>query len=88
LANNTKNALGLKDQHMTFFVSHAAIDEKHAADVEKIVALVCKNEADWKAVDTGMVDTLNMAINIFEEIYQVVAVSDPEETYAKFLAQI
>lgn len=86
LASGTKSSLGLSDSHMTFFVSHAAIDEKHAADVEKIVALVCKDAKDWAAVEDGMVTSLNLAVEIFAQIYQTVT-STPG-VYADFLKSL
>jgi hypothetical protein len=85
LAGETQKSLGLKDHQMTFFVSHSKIDEKHANDVEKVIKHVCQTEADWKAVETGMIDTLNMAIKIFEEILTVTKESASVD-YVKFLA--
>jgi hypothetical protein len=70
LAGKTKAALELSDRQMSFFVSHAEIDEKHARDVERIIGLVCQTEEDWRAVEQGMVESLNLAKNIFAEIYQ------------------
>ncbi len=88
LASSSKKALGLENHQMTFFVSHAEIDEKHAEDVEKIVVQVCKTSQDWAAVETGMVDTLEMAVDIFEEIHSLVSNLDSNETYKKFLSAI
>ena len=88
LANNTKNALGLSDRQMTFFVNHATIDEKHAADVEQIIQMVCKTDEDWNAVATGMVDTLNLALGIFEEIHQVAIATQNYPQYQDFLSSI
>lgn len=68
LAANTKKSLGLQNSQMTFFVSHSEIDEKHAQDVERIVQIVCQAPADWQAVETGMIDTLNLSVEIFREI--------------------
>jgi hypothetical protein len=87
LATTTKDALGLDDKQMTFFVSHSEIDEKHADDVEKVIQIVCESEADWEAVTTGMIETLNMAVKIFEEIYQVASV-DGEGTAYKEILQV
>ena len=88
LANCSKEALGLDDHQMTFFVSHATIDERHADDVERIIQVVCQKPEDWAAVETGMVNSLNMAINIFEEIYAVVNKDQPSPEYEKFLNQL
>lgn len=88
LAGNTKKALGLGDHQMTFFVNHATIDEKHAADVERIIQVVCQNENDWNAVKEGMIDSLNLAINIFEEIHLVATNTDKFPDYQKFLTTI
>ena len=88
LAGNTKKSLGLEDHQMTFFVSHAVIDEKHAADVERIVKIVCKTPEDWAAVTTGMVDTLEMAIEIFAEIHGLVYKSGGINHYSKLLSSL
>jgi hypothetical protein len=69
LVRDTQASLGLADSQMTFFVSHAAIDEKHARGVEEIIDKVCKTDADWNAVERGMVESLNLAIGIFQEIH-------------------
>jgi hypothetical protein len=68
LARDTQSSLGLADSQMTFFVSHAAIDEKHARSVEQIIEEVCRTQEDWDAVERGMLESLNLAIRIFEEI--------------------
>lgn len=70
---------------MTFFVSHSEIDDKHADDVEKIIQIVCESEADWEAVETGMIESLNMAVKIFKEIYQVASRNGEESAYKDFL---
>lgn len=86
LASNTQKSLGLSDKQMSFFVSHSEIDEKHAQDVERIIALVCQSPSDWAAVETGMIDTLNLAINIFEEIHGVISNLPSHKVYEDFLA--
>jgi hypothetical protein len=88
LARGTQKALGLGDNQMTFFVSHAVIDEKHAKDVERIVKIVCKTPEDWEAVTNGMVDTLEMAINIFVEIYHLVHTSEGTNHYTALLSSL
>lgn len=86
LATSTKDALGLSDSQMTFFVSHSEIDDKHADDVEKIIQIVCESQADWEAVERGMVQSLDLAVKIFEEIFQI-AKNDGEETaYVELLS--
>jgi hypothetical protein len=82
---NTQKALNLENRQMTFFVSHAVIDEKHARDVEHVIGLVCKTPADWAAVETGMIDTLEMAVNIFEEIHRQVSQDLLSNEYRDFL---
>src|SRR5688572_15877011 len=55
LADSTKDSLGLQNTQMTFFVSHAVIDEKHAKDVERILSIVCKTDEDWMVVEKAMI---------------------------------
>lgn len=71
---------------MTFFVSHSEIDDKHADDVEKIIQIVCESEADWEAVERGMVQSLDMAVRIFEEIYQVANNDGKDTAYVELLS--
>jgi len=85
LATTTKDALNLSDGQMTFFVSHSEIDDKHADDVEKVIRLVCESPADWQAVETGMIESLNMAIKIFEEIHAVASVDGKDSAYVEML---
>jgi hypothetical protein len=88
LAANTKKSLGLSDKHMSFFVSHSEIDEKHAQDIERIVRVVCQTPEDWAAVENGMVESLNLALEIFQEIYQSVIEPRDSLSYATFLSSI
>lgn len=46
--------LGLKPAQMTFFLSHAQIDEAHAAEVRRMVVESCGTERQWEAVATVM----------------------------------
>ena len=82
---DAQNSMGLADSQMTFFVSHSRIDEKHAEDVERVIQLVCKSEQDLQAVEDGMNTSLQLAMQIFEEIYQLSNSLEQNPKYADFL---
>jgi hypothetical protein len=88
LASTTKESLGLTDGQMTFFVSHAEIDEAHAEDVEKIIKIVCKTPKDWEAVAKGMINTLDLATQIFVEIHQVGTKLEEYPEYFDFISSL
>jgi hypothetical protein len=85
MASSAKSALGLENHQMSFFVSHSQIDEKHAQDVERVARMICKEAADWQAVETGMINTLDLAVDIFKEIHSVVSNLENYPSYQKFL---
>ena len=63
-----REGLGLERAQMTFFYSHAHIDEKHARDVEAALRSVCKTPADWAAVARTTEITLDLTDRMLEEI--------------------
>lgn len=63
-----RTGMGLDKTAMTFFYSHASIDDKHAKDVEDILLEVCQTGADWQAVtDTALV-TLDLTHQIIKAV--------------------
>ncbi|WP_413290479.1 iron-containing redox enzyme family protein [Bdellovibrio sp. HCB337] len=58
----------LKKSAMTFFIDHAAIDQKHSEDVHKQILRVCKTQDDWDAVKTAMLGTLTLTHRLLEGI--------------------
>lgn len=88
IARSTQTSLGLNDAQMSFFVSHAKIDEKHAADVERVIQAVCLDAEAWFAVETGMVESLNLAVRIFEDIHALTEGRLSALGYQEFLAPL
>jgi hypothetical protein len=88
LVGNSLRDMGLVNSQMTFFVSHSAIDEKHARDVEHVLQFACKTKEDWEAVETGMHDTLELAVDIFEEIHTRMSQGKLGEDYSRFLKTV
>lgn len=85
LTSDAQKSMNLADHQMTFFVSHSRIDEKHAADVERIIQQVCKTEKDFHAVEEGMITSLQLAAQIFEQIHELSNSLDQNPAYADFL---
>lgn len=66
--DSLSNSLALKKQQMTFYFSHAQIDNKHAKDVEDILMKVCSSEDDWMQVTKAAITTLNLTHNIISAV--------------------
>lgn len=60
--------LKLREQDMTFYFSHADIDDKHAKDVENILRIVCKHDDDWQAVRKTAITTVQLTQDIFRQV--------------------
>ncbi len=69
LVTKVRDDLGLPSSQMTFFVAHSAIDEKHAAEVRKLVRRCCVTEGDWQAVARVMVTSLDLTGRMLDETY-------------------
>jgi hypothetical protein len=65
-----KDRMKLKNTQMTFFHSHATIDEKHAEEVEEILIKVCKTDEDWKAVRRVAEITLRLTADILTTVVE------------------
>jgi len=69
LITHVQRTLQLKPAQMTFFVSHARIDEEHALQVRKMIAQNCKREADWRDVEQVMVTSLRLTGGMMEAVH-------------------
>jgi pyrroloquinoline quinone (PQQ) biosynthesis protein C len=65
---NLTKELGLEKKQMTFYYSHALIDDKHAKDVEKIVLATCKTEDDWKQITKVAEITIDLTHEILQQV--------------------
>jgi hypothetical protein len=84
LVSGVQSSLGLSKGQMTFFLSHATIDEQHGRDVERAIQHVCESPEAWAAVEYGMSATLGLAVEIFKEVYEE-SLRLGESPYAAFL---
>jgi pyrroloquinoline quinone (PQQ) biosynthesis protein C len=64
-----KNQYGLADHNMTFFVSHAVIDEKHYTEVREAIAKFCVTDQDWADVAYVIECTGTLSAQMLEELY-------------------
>lgn len=72
----------LKKRQMTFYYNHAAIDDKHAKDVERILLHVCKSPQDWKQVMKVAETTISLTHEILKAVldeYQKLVKAEPSE---------
>jgi len=60
--------MGLQKEQMTFFYSHAHVDEGHAEDVKQILLKVCQTEQDWKDVIRVAETTLDLSEQMLEQV--------------------
>jgi len=63
-------SMDLQKNQMTFFYSHAHIDDKHAEDVKRILLKVCTTEQDWIAVKRVAKTTLKLTNDMFHESFE------------------
>ncbi len=65
-----KTLFGLNDNQMTFFVAHAAIDEKHFKEVKDALTAFCKTEQDWADVAYCIRVTGALTAHMLDEILE------------------
>jgi thiaminase len=59
-------SLGLTDQEMAFFVAHAEIDSKHAAEVRQAISKAVRTQAEAEAVHRVAVTSLWLTISVLD----------------------
>ncbi|QPH38262.1 iron-containing redox enzyme family protein [Pedobacter endophyticus] len=62
--------LELNNKHTTFLVSHAAIDEDHAAEIENMIQKYCKTEDDWSSVQDVLITSLKLQSEMLDDIVE------------------
>jgi len=62
------SALNLSNKHTTFLVSHAAIDEDHAAEIESMIQKYCMTDDDWGAVSEVLITSLKLQSAMLDDI--------------------
>jgi pyrroloquinoline quinone (PQQ) biosynthesis protein C len=70
LIDQVRKDLDLKPAQMTFFVAHSKIDEDHAEDVRRMIALNCKTDQDWEDVERALATSLHLMGNMMENVYE------------------
>jgi thiaminase len=61
--------LNLSSGQMTFFVSHADIDEEHSCIVNDLITRKCSTPNDWEAVSAVMETSLRLTGKMMDEVY-------------------
>lgn len=62
------SVLGLDKSQTTFLVSHAAIDEKHAQEIEEMVNEFCRTEDDWYSVNKVLETSLRLQSEMLDNV--------------------
>lgn len=70
LLRTLQSKLKLKDSQLSFFISHARIDEDHAEEVRRMLLQHCKNPEDWTAVAKVMKTSLLLTEQFLNGIYE------------------
>lgn len=64
-----QEVLGLADNQLTFFISHAEIDKEHALEVRQMLENHCRTREDWDAVRRVMETSLSLTARMIEGAY-------------------
>ena len=67
---SSRSDLGLEKSAMTFFFSHAHVDEKHAEDVKKIISEICTSAKDWRALERTASISLQITTAMIDHTYE------------------
>lgn len=62
--------LELNNKHTTFLVSHAAIDEDHAAEIESMIQKYCKSDDDWASVQDVLITSLKLQSEMLDHVVE------------------
>jgi thiaminase len=68
IIRQVQETLGLKPAQMTFFLSHAQIDEAHAAEVRRMIVEHCRTERQWEAVASVMEASLDLTGRMMDAV--------------------
>jgi len=71
MTDHMRQDLNIKDNNMTFFVAHSAIDEKHSAEVNAAIEKHVKTDEQRKAVIEVAKTTLYMTGAMFNNVAEV-----------------
>ncbi|RYZ85884.1 MAG: iron-containing redox enzyme family protein, partial [Proteobacteria bacterium] len=69
MMENVMKKLKLSSGQMTFFVSHADIDEEHSRIVNDLITRKCSTRNDWEAVSAVMETSLRLTGKMMDEVY-------------------
>ena len=69
MIDTVRGRMNLATSDMTFFFAHSNVDEKHARDVTRVLAEVCRTADDWAAVRRTAEMTLRLTLQILEQVY-------------------
>jgi pyrroloquinoline quinone (PQQ) biosynthesis protein C len=66
--DKVRKVLGLEERQMTFLVSHASIDEKHAAEIDQMLTMNCKSDDDWESSEQVLRTSLLLQSRMLDSI--------------------
>lgn len=60
--------VGIPKNAMSFFTAHSTIDAKHAVEIDRAMIRFAKTDADWKAIESCMLESLDRTIAMTHEV--------------------
>ncbi|UMY66139.1 MULTISPECIES: iron-containing redox enzyme family protein [unclassified Flavobacterium] len=70
LMERVQTTLNLQKSQMTFLVSHATIDEKHAEEIDEMINEFCKTDDDWQAVEKVLKTSLSLQSKMLDSVLE------------------
>lgn len=80
LLAHARESLNLTDREMVFFVAHAEIDSKHAAEVEHTIRASVRTQADADAVYRVATTSLWLTVMLLEQAFDEWALASQPDT--------
>lgn len=68
LMEKVKTTLNLQKSQMTFLISHATIDEKHAQEIDEMISEFCKTDDDWYVVEKVLKTSLRLQSEMLDSV--------------------
>jgi hypothetical protein len=68
LMEKVQTTLSLQKSQMTFLISHATIDEKHAQEIDEMINEFCKTDDDWYAVEKVLKTSLRLQSEMLDSV--------------------
>jgi pyrroloquinoline quinone (PQQ) biosynthesis protein C len=69
LIHDLRKALSLQEKQLSFFIAHAGVDEKHAAEVKEMISSCCKDSDDFYDICRVMETSLRLTGQVLVDVH-------------------